>query len=117
MERYRGILICTTNRLKDLDEASIRRFNHKIGFEFLSPEGNSIFYKKMLVPLVGKPPANGSLSQLNNYTNLTPGDFKVVRDRYSFFSKKELSHDILLDAIGEESKIKGMQSGNKSIGF
>ena len=117
MERYRGILICTTNRIKDLDAASIRRFNHKIGFEFLSPEGNSIFYKKMLVPLVGKPPANGSLSKLNNYTNLTPGDFKVVRDRYSFYSKKELSHDILLDAIGEESKIKDLQSGNKSIGF
>ncbi|MEA3280412.1 MAG: AAA family ATPase, partial [Thermodesulfobacteriota bacterium] len=29
MERYRGILICTTNRLKGLDNASIRRFNYK----------------------------------------------------------------------------------------
>ena len=32
MERYRGILICTTNRLTDLDQASIRRFQYKIGF-------------------------------------------------------------------------------------
>ena len=35
MERYRGILVCTTNRLDDLDPASLRRFNHKIGFDYL----------------------------------------------------------------------------------
>jgi transitional endoplasmic reticulum ATPase len=39
MERFRGILICTTNRLMDLDQASIRRFNFKIGFSYLKPEG------------------------------------------------------------------------------
>jgi transitional endoplasmic reticulum ATPase len=38
MERYRGILICTTNRMTDLDQASIRRFNHKIRFDYLTPE-------------------------------------------------------------------------------
>ena len=43
MERYRGILICTTNRMTDLDQASIRRFNHKIRFDYLTPEGNRIF--------------------------------------------------------------------------
>ena len=32
MERFRGILIGTTDRLLDLDQASIRRFNFKIGF-------------------------------------------------------------------------------------
>ncbi|MCG6916974.1 MAG: ATP-binding protein, partial [Deltaproteobacteria bacterium] len=46
MERFRGILICTTNRLLDLDSASIRRFNHKIKLQYLTPEGNVAFYKK-----------------------------------------------------------------------
>ena len=40
MERYKGILICTTNRLKDLDHASIRRFNHKVEFDYLKAKGN-----------------------------------------------------------------------------
>jgi AAA+ superfamily predicted ATPase len=39
MERFQGILICTTNRFEDLDQASLRRFNYKIGFRFLKPEG------------------------------------------------------------------------------
>ena len=34
MERFRGILICTTNRISELDEASIRQFNYKIGFNY-----------------------------------------------------------------------------------
>ena len=55
MERFRGILICTSNRMKDLDEAAIRRFNHKLRFGYLNGEGNVIFYKKLMVPLVGLP--------------------------------------------------------------
>jgi SpoVK/Ycf46/Vps4 family AAA+-type ATPase len=51
MERFRGILICTTNRFEDLDQASVRRFNYKIGFRCLKPEGNVIFYRKLLSPL------------------------------------------------------------------
>ncbi|MBF0201392.1 MAG: ATP-binding protein, partial [Desulfamplus sp.] len=52
MERFRGILICTTNLVQGLDGASIRRFNHKIKLDCLKGEGNIIFYKKMIAPLV-----------------------------------------------------------------
>ena len=41
MERFRGILICTTNRLDTLDDASFRRFNYKIKFNPLTSDGNS----------------------------------------------------------------------------
>ena len=55
MERFKGILICTTNRLKDIDHASIRRFNYKIGFNYLKPDGNITFYQKLLAPLTNTP--------------------------------------------------------------
>lgn len=55
MERFRGILICTTNRINSLDEASLRRFNHKIEFKYLNAEGNVIFYRKLLKPLLAEP--------------------------------------------------------------
>jgi transitional endoplasmic reticulum ATPase len=50
MERFRGILICTTNRLMDLDQASIRRFSFKIGFNYLKPEGivSYIRYRRVM---------------------------------------------------------------------
>jgi SpoVK/Ycf46/Vps4 family AAA+-type ATPase len=51
MGRYQGILVCTTNRMTGLDSASIRRFNHKIGFDCLMPGGNAIFYQKFLAHL------------------------------------------------------------------
>ena len=64
MERFRGILICTTNRLMDLDQASIRRFSFKIGFNYLMPEGNVLFYRKLLAPLVNDPFDSSLVPQL-----------------------------------------------------
>jgi hypothetical protein len=55
MERYRGILICTINRMTDLDQASIRRFNHKIRFDYLTPEGKRIFYERFLQGMIPHP--------------------------------------------------------------
>lgn len=55
MERFKGIMIGTTNGLTRLDHASIRRFNHKIGFDYLTPEGNLVFYDRLLKPLVSLP--------------------------------------------------------------
>lgn len=118
MERYRGMLICTTNRLEGLDKASIRRFNHKIGFKFLTPEGNVMFYKKLLAPLT-----NTRLDEQNERTlmeipDLAPGDFRIVRDRFSFYAKKRVSHPILIDALEAEVKAKNFHKcGGKKIGF
>ena len=117
MERFRGILICTTNRFADLDQASVRRFNCKIGFRCLKPEGNLIFYQKLLSPL-----AAGALNQkesalLGKMDNLTPGDFRVVRDRFVIFPPEQVSHDILIKALAEEGRIKKNQSGRKPVGF
>ena len=52
MEKFKGILICTTNRLRDLDQATIHRFNHKVEFQYLTWEGNITFYRKLLVELM-----------------------------------------------------------------
>jgi hypothetical protein len=117
MERFKGILICTTNRLKNLDTASIRRFNQKIGFDFLEPDGNIIFYKKLLEPLVKSPFQESTANMLINTSNLTPGDFKIVRDRYAFYPADELCHEMLIRSLAEESSIKNAQQGRKTIGF
>jgi len=95
MERFRGILICTTNRFRDLDEASIRRFNHKVGFNHLKPEGNIIFYKKLLEPLLSAQLSKQGCNILKEISNLTPGDFKTIRDRFSFYPSEELDHNDL----------------------
>ena len=117
MESFNGIQIFTTNRIRDLDSASLRRFSHKIEFGYLKPDGNAIFYKSYLAPLVtGKP--DGSVNQrLSKMDNLAPGDFKSVRDRFRFRNSKSISHDALLSALEEESRLKSIHSGSSRIGF
>jgi hypothetical protein len=117
MERFRGILICTTNRLKDLDKASIRRFNTKLGFDYLRPEGNIIFYLLLLEPLCSTPVNSNTKKELKAIQNLTPGDFKIVRDRFIFYNKHEIDHTILIEALKEEVRIKNTHSVKNPIGF
>ncbi len=117
MEKYRGILICTTNRLTDLDKASLRRFNHKIGFDYLEPDGNVIFYDKLLADLISAPLNDTIRQQLRQIRDLSPGDFKTVRDKFKFHPKSELKHQVLLQALSEESYIKNPRKEKRSIGF
>jgi len=118
MERFRGILICTTNMLAGLDSASIRRFNHKIKFDYLKPDGNILFYQRLLEPLTSCSLDKVVEKDLQEIRQLTPGDFRIVRDRFSFYKKTEVNHQMLLEALSKESNIKQFQScDGKRIGF
>ena len=117
MERFRGILICTSNRIKDLDAASIRRFNHKLHFDLLTPEGNVIFYKKLLSNMVKLQLDRENENRLRRIANLSPGDFKTVRDRYAFYPKRGLKHQAFIAALEEEARLNKIHAGGNAIGF
>ncbi|MBI9080803.1 MAG: AAA family ATPase [Pseudodesulfovibrio sp.] len=117
MEHFRGLLICTTNRLEELDSASLRRFNHKIHFDFLAGEGNLSFYDRMLCPLSSKRPTDEDLLPLRSMDNLTPGDFKIIRDRFAFYPKSKVKHAELIAGLVKESEIKEARGKRKTIGF
>ncbi|MDH5524856.1 MAG: AAA family ATPase [Desulfobulbaceae bacterium] len=117
MERFQGILICTTNRFDGLDEASLRRFNHKVGFRHLTPEGVEAFYDKFLIRLVNKPLPESDRIGLRNIASLSPGDFKVIRDRYGFYPAGQMSHKQLIHDLRQEACLKQMHGKQKAIGF
>lgn len=116
MENYQGILICTTNRFQGLDQASIRRFNRKLSFDFLSQEGVSIFYEKFLSSLSNKSIDRQNTDKLLKLKRLTPGDFKNVRDRYALGVGK-VSPAQLISALEAEERLKKSQQGGEGIGF
>ena len=117
MERFRGILVCTTNRLADLDPASLRRFNYKVGFDYLTPEGNVKFYNLFLKDLTEGYMNESTKIELEGIKNLAPGDFKVVRDRYSFYPKQDIDHWPLVKALQEEADLKDHSENKRRIGF
>lgn len=117
MESYSGILICTTNRLKDLDGASIRRFQEKLEFDYLNPDGNLVFFRKFFKDLIPGDLKPIDQAKLAGISNLAPGDFKIVRDRYIFSQDRNLTHDQLIQALMREAGIKEQFFNTKPIGF
>jgi len=101
----------------DLDEASIRRFNFKIGFNFLKPEGNVLFYRKLLAPLTNAPLRPSLVDELKMISDLAPGDFRIVRDKFSLCPPETGIHKTMLQALKNEARIKKTHQGEKEIGF
>ena len=117
MERFEGILIGTTNLMTDLDHASIRRFNIKMKLNYLKPEGNLVFYERMLSKLTKEPLGKGVKERVAKITQLAPGDFSIVRKRFSFFSPEKVTHKSMVKALEAEARIKKVHQGRKKIGF
>ncbi len=117
IEQFRGIQIFTTNRLKDLDAASLRRFTFKVEFKFLKNSGKKELYYKLLAPLIKEKLDSNNEKGLVCTEDLTPGDFKTVRNKFIFKKRKKLSHKDLINALKEEVKAKRTHMGAKQLGF
>ena len=116
MERFRGIMACTTNRLSGLDHASLRRFSHKVAFDYLTPRGNELLYGQYLAPLCPAPLDAVASRDLRGVRLLTPGDFRVVRDRHAFRAPGSLSHKQLITALEQEAHLKQTHN-HRQAGF
>jgi hypothetical protein len=83
----------------------------------LTPEGNTIFYEKLLSNLVSDRLTTSLRKRLSSIQRLAPGDFKTVRTQFSFYPEGEVSHVDLISALQSESDLKIAQAGGKRIGF
>ena len=117
MERFRRVLICTTNRLDGLDLASLRRFQEKIAFDYLTPEGNVIFFQRMLAPLAKGLLGAAREARLRRLNNLTPSDFKVVQNRNLLRRSERSSLDAMVGELELEAETKEAQKGTRVLGF
>ncbi len=116
MEEFKGILICATNFKRNLDTASIRRFNLKIEFDYLDATGKQLFFKRVPGDFNGNDLDAKEVAALNKIENLAPGDFKIVRQKYSFMPKEKVTNAALLGSLQTESESKnGVKVNN--IGF
>jgi transitional endoplasmic reticulum ATPase len=114
MENFNGVLVCATNFLKGLDQAAMRRFKLKIEFKALSPEGNLKMYKTLLSSLAKKQTLTKEIERdIKLLKHLTPGDFHVVAEKYSYIDECP-SHQELIQSLRIETNHKAKA---KPIGF
>ncbi len=112
MEEFKGILICTTNRLEHIDPAALRRFTMKIEFDYLKSEGILMFFNLYFKETNLTDEKKIKLLSLKK---LTPGDFKTVYNLY-MFNKNEPDADKIITMLEDEVNVKSKGKDIK-LGF
>ena len=118
MEKFGGIFICSTNLFDDLDKASLRRFDFKIAFDYLTQEQRWELFQQVLKEVgmkISKKDTEKISEQLALLNKLTPGDFALIK-RQCFLMGTDLTASHLLEGLCLEHKTKSKGSG-KVIGF
>ena len=101
MENFKGIMVGATNFVNNLDSAILRRFTFKMEFDFLSAEGKAIFFEKFFNSKLN----SEELQRLNTIQNLTPGDFRTIRQSL-FYLGEEVKNSTRLQLLEQESATK-----------
>jgi len=115
MEQFRGMLICTTNRIADLDDASLRRFGRKVEFGYLNGDGILALYDEMMAPLLSRTIPARQRVELAKLDYLTPGIFRVVRDDL-LMGEDCCGHEMVVELLKEEAGLMAERE-KKVIGF
>ena len=115
MEAFEGIFICTTNLMKKLDQASLRRFAFKVRFDPLKPEQRVAMFRQELVRLGGNVSEYpGWVSQIQTLEQVTPGDFAVAARQFELWDEP-VTPAKLYEVLKKECAAKGAAPGK--IGF
>ena len=110
MEEFEGVMVGATNFAENLDKAVLRRFTYKIQLNYLTDEGKGVFFERYFKT----PLTEAEAARLKAIRNLTPGDFRTVREELFYLDDKQ-SNDARLAALEAESAAKGSESA--PIGF
>jgi SpoVK/Ycf46/Vps4 family AAA+-type ATPase len=105
MEEHPEPFIITTNMFKELDQAALRRFTFKIGFDFMRPKQAAKLFEMYFKV---EPPKAIMKNDL-----LTPGDFANVLKKTTILDIKESVE--IYEMLEEECELKPQK--NKIIGF
>ena len=112
MERFTGVLVCATNLVEQLDSAVMRRFTFKVQMAALDDEGKVKFFSRYFKSELNADERRRLLS----IPNLTPGDFRTVRERLYFLAGKNGADNARrLAALEVESATK--KDSRVHIGF
>jgi len=117
MEQFNGLFFCTTNLIDLLDQASLRRFDLKIKFDYLKPKQAWLLFKQTLndAGISSIDDEKTYKEQIKALQGVTPGDFATAI-KQNRFTPKKLTAEYLLEALIREIKFK-QYGAFKEIGF
>jgi KaiC/GvpD/RAD55 family RecA-like ATPase len=113
MEAFDGIFVATTNLIDRLDEASLRRFDAKICFDYLRTNQVAALLRQACDKL--QIDGDGCQEAATGLHKLTPGDFATVMRQARFGPVADL-HDLCRRLAAEVAHKRTSGSG-RPIGF
>lgn len=111
LETFEGIVIVTTNLMDILDDASMRRFDLKVKFEYLTSK-QSVKLFSLHCEELGIVPGEEDIKEVFRMKNLTPGDFKAASRQMNFVEEPNCLG--FLKALEDQIRVKHV---NRTIGF
>jgi len=115
MESFGEVFIASTNLIEGLDEASLRRFDLKVRFDYLLPkQAWALLVRQAVVLGLSPPSAEDHGRRLNQLDHLTPGDFAAVARQHRFRPLVDTAK--LVQALEDEVVLK-RQGSARRMGF
>jgi SpoVK/Ycf46/Vps4 family AAA+-type ATPase len=114
MECFGGVFIASTNLVRNLDQAALRRFDLKVKLDFLKPEQAGRLLCLHCAALGLCTPTPAQVSRVKRLELLTPGDFAAVERRSRF--QPVASVDEMLAALAAGCAMKE-EGARNALGF
>ena len=114
IERYPGILFCSTNLPDILDKAVDRRFNFKVGFKALTKEGVSLLCKSYFSSFEFD---DAQVSKIYNSGEVTPGDFATLNGKLRFLAPEKRNSVYITEELCKIVRDKKRSYESNKIGF
>ena len=114
IERYPGILFCSTNLPDLLDKAVDRRFNFKIGFKALTKDGVGLLCKSYFSDFELD---ENQVAKIYNSGEVTPGDFAALNGKLRFLAPAQRNAGYITEELCKIVRDKKRSYESNKIGF
>ena len=115
MEAFEGVFIASTNLMDSLDSASLRRFDFKVHFGYLTREQRHSLFPRVAVESQSGGSTMHVRDRLDRMDRLVPGDFANVLRQLKVLAQPPTS-DTLLELLEAELRFKP-GANQRRIGF
>lgn len=112
MEKFEGIVICTTNLRNIMDKAMQRRFHIMVEFKALKNEGVQSLLGKYFPQFDFN---EEDIRRISRFQSATPGDFGNLSSRLRFMNQEKVTETYITDELCKMQEEK--EFGKRSIGF
>ena len=112
MEKFEGIVICTTNLRNIMDKAMQRRFHIMVEFKALKDEGVESLLGKYFPQFDFN---DEDIRRISRFQSATPGDFGNLSSRLRFMNQEKVTETYITDELCKMQEEKEL--GKRSIGF